>query len=89
VCADRHLVEIAADGGKVAQAANGVCGVIPVPDWDLGVQPVRKAKLDQVYGVRERHPPRSKNQVDMVGHDQVGVEFVVALRAVMEQGRDK
>ena len=48
-----------------------------------------KAGLDEGDGLVERDGLRSEQQVDVVGHDDVGVEFITAQGAVVEQVVDE
>lgn len=47
---------------------------------------VGEATLDEVHGLRDRLAGGAEEEVDVVGHDDEGMEFVVAFHAVMLGG---
>ena len=63
-----------------------VLGVASLPDWTLEVQAMGEATFDQVHDFGNRFIVRSEQQVRVVGHDDEGVEFVVAFGAVVLKG---
>jgi hypothetical protein len=57
-----------------------------LPDGKLRGEAVGEAAFDEAHRALECDDLRSEDQVDVVGHDDEGVEFVVAFAAVVLEG---
>jgi hypothetical protein len=86
VGADWVLVDVVAAGGEVVGVRDEVVGEASLPDWEFGGEAVGEAAFDQVHGLRDGLVGRGEEQVDVVGHDDKGVEFVGAFGAVVLEG---
>ena len=60
-----------------------------LPDGEVRIQAIGKTILYQLDGVLQSDGLRGKQQVDVVWHYDIRVEFVVAQCPVVEQGIDK
>ena len=59
-----------------------------LPDGELGGEAVGEASLDESDGALEGFV-RGEEEVDVVGHDDEGVEFVVSFGSVVLEGFDE
>ena len=74
---------------EVLSVTNAMVGEAPLPDGELGGETVGEASLDESDGAFERDGLRGKQEVDVVGHDDEGVEFVVTFGPVVLEGCDE
>lgn len=70
---------------KVAQIGDGVSGEAVLPERELRVEAVGEAVLDEFDGLVERHALRREQQMNVVGHDDIGMQLVVTNGAVVQQ----
>jgi len=63
-----------------------VVGEAALPDGEGGGEAVGEAALDELHGALEGDGLRGEEEVDVVGHDDKGVQFVVAFSAVVLEG---
>ena len=84
--ADGVLVDVGATGLEVGAIEDEVIGETALPDGELRAQATREAALDEIHRKRDCLVLRSDEQMDVVGHDDEGVEFVCALSTVVLQG---
>jgi len=83
VGADRVLVDVVAAGFEVVAIKDEVVGVAALPDRILRGDAAGESALDEVHGLRDGFAVGREEQVNVVGHDDEGVEFVCALGAVV------
>jgi len=79
----RVLVEVGAAGCEVFSVADAMVGEAALPDGKLGGESVGEAALDEAHDSFEADVLRSQNQMHMLGHDDEGVQLVVALASVV------
>ena len=84
--ADRVPMDVGAAGFEVFGIADEVVGEASLPDRSPKVQTVGKTALDQVHDFRDRLVARCEEQVRVVGHDDEGVQFIVASGTVELKG---
>ena len=72
---DRVLMNVAMADAVVCCVADAVVGEASLPDGEFGGEAVGEASLDESDGSFEGLL-RGEKQVDVVGHDDEGVEFV-------------
>ena len=89
VGADRELVEVGANEFEVLQFGNRIAGEALLPHRNGCVEAIGEAVFDDVDGLLQGDGLRSEQEVDVVGHDDIRVELVVAQGAVMEQCVDE
>ena len=82
-------VDIRTTNFEVFSIADAVVREPSLPHGNLGAQPVREAPLDKPNGAFEGDGLRSKQQMNVIGHDDKGVEFVVTFGPVVLEGFDK
>ena len=80
------LVDIVAVGFKVCAVADAVVGVAALPDGEFRGQAVGEAAFDEAHGAFESDGLWGEEEVDVVGHDDEGVEEIVAFGAVVLEG---
>ncbi len=68
---------------EVFRVADAMVGEASLPDGELRGKTVRKASLDQSNSAFERDGLWGQKDVDVVGHDDEGVEFVVTFGSVV------
>lgn len=85
--ADGVVVDVAAMGLEVGVVADAVVGEAALPDGEVGREAVGEAAFDVADGSGE--VVGGEQEVDVVGHDDEGVEFEEALVAVVLEGFDK
>ena len=68
--------------------ADAVVGEASLPDGEPGGEAVGEASLDESDGAFEGFL-RGEEEMDVVGHDDEGVEFVVAFGSVVLEGFDE
>jgi hypothetical protein len=69
---------------KVCGALNEMVGKTSLPDRKFGGELMREDSLDEVHDLGEGLAARRQDEVSMIRHEDVGVEFVV--RAVVVEG---
>ena len=74
---------------EVFSVADAMVREASLPDGKLGGQTVGEASFDEPDGTFEGDGLRSEQKVDVVGHDDEGVEFVVTLDSVGLESRDE
>jgi hypothetical protein len=79
-------VKICAAGVAVFFVADTVVGEASLPDGELRSEAMGEAAFDHAYGPFERDDLWRKDEVDVIGHDDEGVEFVMAFVAVALEG---
>jgi len=70
-------VDVGAADFELFGVADAVVGKASLPDGELGGEAVGEASLDESDGAFEGFV-RGEEEMDVVGHDDEGVEFVVA-----------
>jgi hypothetical protein len=88
VGADGVLVDVGAADFELFGVADAVVGEASLPDGELGGEEVGEASLDESDGAFEGFV-RGEEEVDVVGHDDEGVEFVVSFGSVVLEGFDE
>ncbi len=83
---DRVLVDVVAVLFVIVSVADAVVGEASLPDGEGGVEAVGEAPFDEHHGSFEGDVLWGKEEMDVVGHDDEGVETVVAFVAVMLEG---
>ena len=63
--------------------ADAMVGEATLPDRELGCEAVRKAALDEAHYSFEGDSLRGEDQMNVIGHDDEGVQLVVALASVV------
>jgi hypothetical protein len=86
VGADGVLVDVGSADFELGSVANAVVGEASLPDGLGGGEAVGEASFDQAYGALEGDALRGEEEVNVIGHDDEGVEFVVAFGAVVLEG---
>lgn len=81
------MVDVAAMGLEVGVVADAVVGEAALPDGEVGREAVGEAAFDVSDGSGEI--VRGEEEVDVVGHDDEGMELVEALVAVVLEGFDE
>ena len=71
---DRVLVEIVATDVVVGGISDAVIGKSSLPDREFGGEAMREAAFDELHRSFEGEVGWSDDEVEMVGHDDVGVE---------------
>jgi hypothetical protein len=79
---DWVLVDVGAAGVEVFCVADAVIGKASLPDGNFGGEAVGKASFDELHGAFERDGLRGDEEMDMVGHDDEGVEEIVLFGTV-------
>jgi hypothetical protein len=87
-CSDRVLMNVVVADAVVCYVADAMVGEASLPDGEFRGKAVGEASLDESDGSFESLL-RSEKQVDVVGHDDEGVEFVVSFGAVVLEGFDE
>ena len=72
----------------VGSVADAVVGEASLPDGEFGGEAVGEASLDESDGAFEGFL-RGEEEMDVVGHDDEGVEFVMAFGSVVLEGFDE
>ena len=80
-----QLVHVCPHKFQVMQRADGVCGEAMLPNRCITVQPIAKAVLDQLDRVLQGERQRCQQNMQMVRHDDICVELVVAQGSVMQE----
>jgi hypothetical protein len=86
VGADRELVEIGTNDLQVVKVGDRITPQAVLPDGKVRVEAVGKAVLDELNSVLQGDSLRGKQQMEVVRHHDVRMEFVMAQGAVVEQG---
>jgi hypothetical protein len=81
VDSDRVLVDVVAAGFEVGAGEDLVIGVSALPNIEFGAEAMRKAATNMFHGAGKI--VGGEKQVDVVGHDDEGVEFVEAFTAIV------
>ena len=79
--ADGVLVDVGAAGFE-----DEMVGEASLPEGELRADAARESSLDEVHGLRNGFGVRGEEQVNVVGHDDEGVEFVCSFGAVVLEG---
>ncbi len=79
-------MDVVAAGVKVSAVADAVVGEGALPDGEAGGEAVGEAALDELHGALDGDGLRGQEEMDVVGHDDEGVEEVVAFASVVLQG---
>jgi len=85
---NRVVMNIAMADAIVCGVADAVVGEASLPKGEFGGEAVGEASLDESDGSFESFL-RGQEQVDVVGHDDEGVEFVAVFGLVMLEGVDE
>ena len=85
---DGVLMNVAMADAVVCCVADAVVGEASLPDGEFGGEAMGEASLDESDGSFEGLL-RCEKQMDVVGHDDEGVEFVVSFGAVVLEGFDE
>ena len=80
------MVDVAAVGEEVVAVAHAAVGEAALPDGELRGEAVREAAFDELDGALEGDVLWGEEEMDVVGHDDEGVKFVVAFAAVVLEG---
>jgi hypothetical protein len=86
VGADRVVVDVVAVGEEVGAVAHAAVGEASLPGGKFRSELAGETAFDELDGSLEGDDLRGEEQVDVVRHDYEGVEFVVALSAVVLEG---
>ncbi len=78
-------MDVVAADLEVFGVADAVVGEAALPDGEFGGEAVGEASFDETDGALEGFV-RGYEQVEVVGHDDEGVEFVVAFGSVVLEG---
>jgi hypothetical protein len=81
-------MNVAMADAVVGCVADAVVGEASLSDWEFGSEAMGEASLDESDGSFESFL-WGEEQVDVVGHDDEGVEFVVPFGAVVLEGFDE
>jgi hypothetical protein len=73
---DWILVEIVATDVVVGGVADAVVGKASLPDGEFGREPVGEATFDELHRSFEGDVGWSDDEVEMVGHDDVGMQKI-------------
>src|ERR1700679_3889386 len=84
--ADWVVVDVTAVGEEVVAVAHASVGKASLPDWELRGHAAREASFDELDGTLEGDVLWREEEMDVVRHDDEGVEFVVAFVAVVLEG---
>jgi hypothetical protein len=87
--ADGVVVNIVAAGVEVVAVADAVVAEASLPGGEMGGEAVGEAALDELHGALEGEVLWGEKEVDVVGHDDEGVEEVVAFVAVVLEGLEE
>jgi hypothetical protein len=68
------LMGVVLPNRKVCGALDEVVRKTPLPDGKLGGETMRKASLDQVHDLGDGLVPRRQDEVNVIRHEDVGVE---------------
>jgi hypothetical protein len=82
-------VDIRTTNFEVLSVTNAMVREAALPDGELGGEAVGEASLDESDGALEGNGLRGEQEVDVVGHDDEGVEFVVTFGPVVLEGCDE
>lgn len=83
---DRVLMDVLVPHHEIFAVADAVVGEASLPDRSLGAHAVREATFDQAHRSLESDGLRRQQEMDVVGHDDEGVEQIVPFCAVMLKG---
>jgi len=83
VRADGILVDVGAADFELLRVADAVVGEAALPDWHLRGEAAGEATFDESDGAFEGDGFGREQEMDMVRHDNEGVESVVALFAIV------
>lgn len=86
VCADGILVDVGLADFELGSVADAVVGEASLPDRLDGGDAVGEASFDQAYGALKGDGLRGEEKVNVIGHDDEGVEFVVAFGSIVLEG---
>ena len=81
--ANRVLVDVGTAGLEVIGIENDVVGEASLPGGEFRGEAPGKSALDEVHDLRDGFVVWSDEQVDVVGHEDKRVDFVVAFGAVV------
>lgn len=81
-------MDVVAAEVEVFFVADSVVGEAALPDWSFGRETVGEAALDELHDAFERKEFWGEEEVDVVGHDDEGVEVVV-LAVVVKGGEEE
>jgi hypothetical protein len=73
---DGILVEIVTTDVVVGCVADAVVGEASLPDGEFGGESAREAAFDELHRALEGDVGWSDNEVDMIGHDDVGMQKI-------------
>jgi len=88
-CSNRVSVDIRTTNSEVFSVPDAMVCETSLPDGKLGGQTVGEASLDEPDGAFEGDGLRREQKVDVVGHDDEGMEFIVTFGSVVLEGRDE
>ena len=77
------MVDVVAVREEVFAVSDSAIGEAALPDGKFGTQAAGEAAFQQLHGAFERDVFGCEKDVDVVGHDDEGVKFVVAFAAVV------
>jgi hypothetical protein len=76
-------VDVVAPDNEVISVTNAVVCKAALPDWEFGREAVGEASLDESDGSFEGDHLWGEEEMDVVGHDDEGVEFIAAFGSVV------
>jgi hypothetical protein len=79
--ADGVVMDVFAVGDEVVAVAHAAVGKSALPDGELGGEASGEAAFDELDGALKSDLLRREEKVDVVGHDDEGVELVMAFAA--------
>ena len=79
-------MDVGAAGFEVIAVEDEVVGEASLPDGELRCDVAGESSLDEVHYLRDSFGVRGEEQVDVVWHDDEGVEFVCPFGAVVLEG---
>jgi hypothetical protein len=86
---DGILVDVFAAGEEVGAAEDEVVGEAALSDGEPGGQAVGEAAFDALDRPLQDDGLRGEQEVDVVGHEDEGVELVVPFPAIVPEGSEE
>ena len=83
---DWVVVDVLAVREEVVPVAHATVCETSLPDWEFGFETAGEAAFDEHQRSLDGDDLWSEEQVDVIWHDDEGMEFVVALAAVVLEG---
>jgi hypothetical protein len=84
--ADRVVVDVVAVSEEVISVTHAAVGETALPGGELRGQAAGETAFDELDRAFEGDAGGGEEKVNVVGHDDEGVEFVVAFAAVVLEG---